>query len=301
MRIVITGSEGLIGRNLRERLLQEGHHVLGYDIKAKVFEENGDIKNYDQLQKIVPETDGIVHLAGVSRVIDGEKDPEDCMRSNVEGTKNIIRAALSSQQRPWILFSSSREVYGEPSVLPVPDTAELKPVNIYGESKVMCEKMILEARKEKLVTGIVRLSNVYGDIQDHSNRVIPAFCRSAAMGGQLRVEGGQNTFDFTHIKDTVNGIFLFINQLEKHRNLPPMHLLTGKGTTLDQLAALAVKYGDMECSVSEYPSRSFDVSKFYGAPIYAEKYLNWSAKIGIEAGVQSFVSAFKSVPERISA
>jgi len=301
VRILITGSEGLIGRNLRETLVRDGHHVLGYDIKAKVFEEKGNIKNFDQLQKVLPETDGIVHLAGVSRVIDGEKDPEECMRTNVEGTKYIIRAALAAQQRPWILFSSSREVYGEPSVLPVPDTADLKPVNVYGESKVMCEKMILDARQGKLVTGIVRLSNVYGDTQDHSDRVIPAFCRTAAMGGQIRVEGGKNTFDFTHIDDTVRGIVSFIHQLAQHRNLPPIPLLTGKGTTLEDLAKLAVKCGDVKCSIVEYPSRSFDVSKFYGVPIYAEKYLNWSAKIGIEEGVQRFVNAFKAVPERISA
>ena len=301
MHILITGSEGLVGRNLRERLLQEGHHVLNYDIKAKVSEDRGDINDFDRLLKIVPKANGIVHLAGVSRVIDGEKDPEECMRTNVEGTRNIIRAALVCKKRPWILFSSSREVYGEPSTLPVPDTAELKHVNVYGESKILCEKMLLEARQEKLITGIVRLSNVYGDIQDHLNRVVPAFCRSAALGGQIRVEGRQNTFDFTHIQDTVDGIILFIHQLAQQKTLPPIHLLTGKGTTLDRLAKLAVKHSNMKCPIVEYPSRSFDVSKFFGAPIYAEKYLNWSSNISIEEGVQRFVSAFKSVPEKISA
>ncbi|VEN74738.1 Epimerase [Candidatus Desulfarcum epimagneticum] len=301
MRILITGSEGLIGRRLRAALAQGGHIALGCDIKADAPDEKGDIRRLSCLEKVAPEVDGIIHLAGVSRVIDGERDPEECMRTNAGGTKNVIKAAMASPNRPWILFSSSREVYGDPSSLPVPDTAALKPVNIYGESKAECERMLLDVRREGLRTGIVRLSNVYGDVKDHADRVVPAFCRAAATGGRIRVEGAQNTFDFTHVDDTARGLMALIDQLGQRENTPPTHLVTGRGVTLEELAKLAVQCGGSDCDIVERPSRSFDVSKFYGDPIRAEKYLGWSAKIRIEDGVKRLVADFKAASERMVA
>src|SRR5690606_18739564 len=186
--------------------------------------------------------------AAVSRVIWGERDPALCRATNEGGTRNVLHAALASPRRPWIVFASSREVYGEPDALPVGEDAPLRPVNVYGETKIAGERLLEEARGAGLATAIVRLSNVYGSVHDHVDRVVPAFARSALAGDPLRIDGAEHTFDFTHIDDTARGIAAVIDALEAgERRLPAIHLLTGVPTTLGELASAAV---DLAASAS---------------------------------------------------
>ena len=107
----------------------------------------------------------------------------------VVGTENVITAALAAPRRPWLLTASSREVYGEPAHIPVVENDTIAPVNVYGRSKMACEEVMLAGRQEGLRGAILRLANVYGSIHDHPDRVIPAFCRAAALGAPMRVEG----------------------------------------------------------------------------------------------------------------
>jgi len=102
---------------------------------------------------------GVVHLAAVSRVIDGERDPARCWAVNVEGTRTVVEAAQSSPLRPWVIYASSREVYGQPSALPASEDCDRAPLNVYGRSKVAAEDLVTASG---LAHAIVRFSNVYG-------------------------------------------------------------------------------------------------------------------------------------------
>ena len=292
-RILITGSEGLVGTSLRAALERDGFDVLGLDLVGAEAEQ-GDVRSAQDVRAAMSDCTGVVHLAAVSRVVWAEHNPEECWRTNVGGLREVIDAAEELAQPPWILFASSREVYGQPDLLPATEDTPLRPVNIYGRSKVEGERILLEARGRRLRTAIARLSNVYGTIHDHADRVVPAFARAAALGSSLRVDGPEHTFDFTHIDDTCRGLLGLVELLSRGQNTPPpVHLLTGEPTTLGELATLAVRLGGMRSPVREAPPRSYDVSHFYGSPARAAQFLDWSPRVRLAAGLGRLIEDFK--------
>ena len=147
-----------------------------------------------------------MHLAAVSRVIWAERAPEDCRSTNIGGLRRVLEVAFEQPVPPWVIFASSREVYGQPRPLPGTEDTPLSPVNLYGRSKVEGERLVEEARASGLRTAAVRLSNVYGSALDHADRVVPAFVWAAVQGNAIRIDGAECTFDFTHIDDTVRGM-----------------------------------------------------------------------------------------------
>jgi UDP-glucose 4-epimerase len=295
-RILVTGSEGLVGRALGRRLTHCGHRVFGFDIAlSEGHPERGDIVDRQALTVRCREVDGIVHLAAVARVRHAEDDPERCWAVNVVGTENVIAAALAAARRPWVLTASSREVYGEPARIPVAESDPIAPSNVYGQSKAACEEATLAGRHEGLRVAILRLANVYGSILDHPDRVVPAFCRAAASGTPMRVEGASYTFDFTHVLDVVRGIEQVVRLLEAGRDdLPPIHLASGRATGLGDLARMANAAGGGQARIDQVANYAYNVSSFVGDPNRAREVLGWEARVPIEAGVRQLVADFRA-------
>lgn len=295
--ILVTGSEGLIGKQLCLSLERLGKSVKRFDIKLpKEHSDFGDILDLNCLSTKLKDCIGIVHLAAISRVVWGEKDPEHCWQTNVIGTQNILRVAKESPLKPWVVYASSREVYGQQQNLPVEIDAICAPMNIYARSKEAAENEVLLARKSLLRTAVIRYSSVYGSVYDHETRVVPAFCRAAVLGAPLQIEGLDNTLDFTHVDDVVKGTIAVINALEQGEGeFPPMHLTTGVPTTLDALARLVCKSAGRELNIIEAPSRSYDVARFWGSTTKTTKLLGWQAEIPVEVGVYDLVQQFKAL------
>lgn len=295
MKILITGSRGLIGKALTNALTEMGIDVVSFDQKNTQKQgKNQNVLDKKQLEKAAHQCHGIIHLAAISRVLWGEKDPDLCWKTNYDGTLNVLNTACTSPHKPWVIFSSSREVYGDPDSFPVLETAPLKPVNIYGRSKAAAEALVLSARTVGINTAVVRYSNVYGAVDDHPDRVIPAFCKAAAKGEPLRVDGLSNTFDFVHLDDTVRGTLKIAERLmEGVQNLPPFHLTTGKATSLKTAADLANTAGGNLSSIIEAPSRTFDVAHFFGDARQTRDILDWSPLVPIEQGIQTLTHLFQ--------
>lgn len=294
MRVAVTGSEGLIGAALCEALAAQGHHVRRLDLALPAdHEAHGDVADAVRVRALVEGCDGVVHLAAVSRVVHAERDPARCERTNVQGTACVVDAALASPARPWVLFASSREVYGEPARLPVREDDPIAPMNHYGRSKAAGEAIVARGRASGLATAVLRFANVYGALNDHADRVLPAFCRGAARGEDLRVDGPMHTFDFTHVSDVVQGALAAVARLASgDRAVPTIHLASGRPTTLGQLAVMAAAAGGWRSEVKLAPARSFDVSRFCGDPTRAKVELGWSARVSIEAGLDALVRAY---------
>ncbi len=282
-RILVTGSEGLVGRALRATLEARENEIVGLDLRGP-GNEVGDVRDSGRMQEAVAECRGIVHLAAVSRVVWAERAPDECRSTNIGGLRCILEVALEQPARPWLLFASSREVYGQPRRLPATEDAPLRPVNVYGRSKVEGERLVEEARAGGLRTATVRLSNVYGSALDHADRVVPAFARAAVDGSAIRIDGAECAFDFTHIDDTVRGMIAAVERLEAGEALPPIHLLTGTPTTLRELAAMAATFAGKRLPVVEAPPRSFDVSRFHGDPSRARELLGWAPRVDLRDG-----------------
>ncbi|MEQ3637674.1 MAG: NAD(P)-dependent oxidoreductase [Thalassolituus sp.] len=298
-KILMTGHLGLVGRCLKPLLESQGYLVQGFDIA----EGSGDICQPEELKQALVRVKGVIHLAAVSRVIWGEQDPGLCWRTNAVASEQLLKVACQQTGiKPWVLVASSREVYGEADVLPVRDSMLLKPVNVYGRAKAYMEEKTLAAREAGLNTAVIRLANVYGCTMDHKDRVLPAFCFNAVRQADLRVDGRNHLFDFTHVSDTVRGLLSVVEQLEHNeKNLPPTHFLPGIGTTLGEAAEMAVKLAESSSRIVEAPPRNYDVSRFIGDSTQAKELFGWQASITPEQGIGLLVEAFKNQSQEVPA
>lgn len=296
-RILITGSSGLIGSALTTLLKARGVAVRGFDLSAN-DQSRGDVCDLAQIQRDITDYDGIIHLAAISRVIWGERDPELCRATNVGGVDNVLKSAAVSKRRPWVIFASSREVYGQPDRLPASEECPLRPVNVYGRSKSEGEGLIETARRNGLRACIIRLSNVFGAIDDHADRVVPAFARAAVMGEALRVDGAGHTFDFTHVDDVARGIVTLADLLQAgEAPPPPIHFVSGQPTTLGELARMAIDIAASPSPVRLAPPRTFDVSTFYGNPSRARAILGWSPQMSLHQGLGRLIKDIRTEME----
>lgn len=291
-RILVSGSQGLIGRALSRCLWESGREVIDYDVRGNV---RGDIRDANCLDALTENCTGIVHLAAVSRVIHGERDPCHCWLVNVQGTKNVIAAAANRgwERAPWVIYGSSREVYGQPTALPVPESAPLRPINAYASSKAAAEELVTAARDSiGLHTSIVRFSSVYGSVDDHGDRVVPAFARAAARGGVLRVDGGETLLDFTHVDDVANALLTMIDLMSTGEWLPTMHLTSGEGTALMDLARMATEISGKGC-IEVACARPYDVSAFVGDPRPSNRLLGWTPSVPLKQGIGVLIEDFR--------
>lgn len=295
MRLLITGSHGLVGSALGAACLRAGHEVVPFDIVRPTASRPEDIRDRAVLAERMEGCDGVIHLAAISRVAWGEERPDLCLSINVEGTRSVAEAALAQRHQPWLIFASSREVYGNPANSMVVEDDPIAPVNTYGRSKAEGERIIEQARTSGLATAIIRLSNVYGGRRDHPDRAVPALLTRALGGEDLVLTGGGNYFDFVHVDDCVTGLMATVGLLAAgERALPPVQLSTGIATSLRQLAQLAIATSASGPHVIEAPARPFDVAGFCGDPARARNLLGWEARIDLPTGLERLMDDLRA-------
>lgn len=292
MKVLVTGSAGLVGRAVSNLLIASGCDVSHFDIAARAQE---DVRNRTSVMNAATDVDGIIHLAAVSRVVWAQRNPELCRSVNKLGVRNVLDAIERSARPPWLIFASSREVYGQQDVLPVKDDADLRPMNVYARSKVFAEQEVARLAADGFIANSVRLSNVYGCPMDHPDRVVPAFARASATGTPIRIEGKQNSFDFTHISDVAEGIVKLAMLAADGETCSPLHLTTGRQTTLDGLANLALVNARRPVPIYEAPPRNYDVANFCGSTSRARDVLGWASTTSIEDGFADLVARFQKI------
>ena len=291
-KILVTGAAGMIGFALSHKLESLGYAVIKSDLR---FCDNSLDFTSHNIIPLLEQCDGVIHLAGISRVIDGEKHTELCKEINVNGTIKFLNFCKNINNKPWFIYGSSREVYGQQKVLPVSEDVTLKPLNVYAESKVSIENTISDLRKHGFKGLILRFSNVYGGMLDHYNRVIPAFCLNALKNDLITIEGSECVFDFTYINDVVDGIALAVNKMQKNiLQEPAIHFTGNRGCNLEHLAKIILKITGSNSNLKYYPARTFDVGKFYGDYSLATKLLNWRPKHSLEDGLKKFIYEIKN-------
>lgn len=264
-----------------------GYDVVPFDLVRPDADALEDICDTSLLASRMEDCDGVVHLAAISRVAWGEARPDLCQRTNVDGVRAVVETAMACTSRPWLLFTSSREVYGNPVRPLVVETDPIQPINVYGRSKAEGERLVNGARDAGLRTAIIRLSNAYGGRRDHPDRAVPSLVARAIVGERLFITGGDNYFDFVHVDDCVVGLLAALDQLAAgERALPPVHLTTGIATSLRTLARMANETGGGASEVEEAPPRDFDVAGFCGDPARARALLGWQAQTDLLMGLE---------------
>jgi len=295
MKILITGSSGFIGSALKAFLEQKEIEVIPFDIKDS---PKYDIRDFESIKKSSLDVIGIIHLAAISRVFTAQEQPHECITTNVGGVSNVLEAARINDKRPWIIFGSSREVYGEPKILPVSENSPKIPINIYGLSKVTGEKLCETYTKYYgLKIRILRFSNVYTGVKDHMDRVTPKFILRALNGQDLYINGsGEEQFDFTYISDTIKGVWGCIKEIENNKTpLDDFNLSIGTPVSLRQLAEIIIEKTGSKSTIRFNESRKYDVNHFYATPKKAIEYLGFEPSISIQEGIELAIKDLKNL------
>lgn len=176
-RILITGGAGFIGSHLTDYFMEKGHHVIVLDnlssgkleyisrwIDTPNFEfHKMDLRNYDETIEVIKNVDVVFHFASNPEVRIGAQKPSDIWENNVITTYNVLEAMRKNKVK-YIVFASSSTVYGDAKKLPTPeDYSPLKPISVYGASKLACEALISGyAHTFKIKALILRYANVIG-------------------------------------------------------------------------------------------------------------------------------------------
>ncbi len=174
MQVIVTGSRGQLGTDVCASLKAKGHTVLALDLP------DVDITNEDQVRSFFNRnrSDAVIHCAAFTSVDRAESDPATCARVNVDGTRNIARAAEKHGAK--LIYISSDYIYGGCGNEPLTETDAPHPVNVYGKTKYEGE---LESRLCSRLF-IVRTSWVFGL---HGNNFVKTILRLSETQDVLRV------------------------------------------------------------------------------------------------------------------
>ena len=242
-KVLVTGSSGTIGTRLCERLQAEtDYQVAGVDRRPNAWNPAvqqittvADLLDLSTFAILPTDVDLVIHLAANARVHDVVLDPDQA-RDNFLTVYNVLEFCRRNKI-PRVLFSSSREVYGNDGGLVHTE----EPVLIYHcESPYAASKVAGEAlvRSYRQCYGIefinVRFSNVYG-MYDESDRVVPLFIKLLKEQQDLTIYGQDKLLDFTYIDDAVHGVMQALARFDRARN-EVYNLAFGAGTTLLEVA-----------------------------------------------------------------
>lgn len=300
MKLLITGISGFIGRSLVKSLVNQKYPFEIYGIDINLLEidteiaemvnftlldlrDNNAVKTYFSSNRF----DGVIHLAAISRVATAELEKEVCIETNLQATKNIVNQ-LSYTPNTWLIYASSREVYGEPENLPVKESDPKHPINIYGECKLQSEYYIQQNVNKYI---IFRFSNVYGNEFDIKERVIPNFVEKAINDEPLIIEGGDQVIDFTYINDVIFSIISGIGGLNRGNiNKDIIHLSPGVGNSIQTVIDIIEEYLGKKVNVQVTDKRDYDVVKFIGDPEHRKQILGEREFKPLKDGLGIYIS-----------
>ena len=300
-RVLITGGNGFIAGHLAERLLARGDPVTMFDVafdrhimQMEACRVEGDVTDYPTVAEAVSEADAVFHLASVSRVAWGQRDPFTCWRTNVLGTMNALEACRRSPSRPLFFFASSTDVYGESRYLPVDEAHPKDPISVYGTTKWCGESACRaygrpDAYGRSVRAVRLRFPNVYGSERDLRDRVVPKFMARALRNEEITLYGGAQVLDFTFIGDAVAGALQAYDGARDGRDGvvgEAFQFVTGTGVSVAELAERIVGITGSSSRIVEDRANAFDVQHFTGTPEKAHRILGYAAKTDLDTGLR---------------
>lgn len=300
MHILITGSSGQIGTNLAMRLLNHGHTMLGLDIRPNEWSNDlptieCDLKDTAHpLESLISSTNGraidlVVHLAAHAKVYELVEQPHRALE-NIEMTFNVLD--FCRKNRLPIIFSSSREVYGDVHHHLTEESCAdfVVAESPYSASKISGEALIYSyAKCYSLPYLVFRFSNVYGRFDndlERMERVIPLFIDRIRNRLPITIFGKEKTLDFTYVDDCVSGIYSGIQKLlslEVYNQT--INLAFGKGNTLDQVVDYISQVLDINPDVHYEPSRPGEVTRYVADISKAIDWLGYQPTTPISEGI----------------
>jgi dTDP-glucose 4,6-dehydratase len=314
MKIIVTGAAGFLGSHLCDRLLKEGHEVIGMDNFITGRPENlahlgnqerftfieHDVSNFIE----VPEggLDAIMHFASPASPNPNSPYgyvnlPIQTMKAGALGTLNSLGVARAYNAR--FLLASTSEIYGDPQVHPQPETywGHVNPIgerSVYDEAKRFAEALTLAYHNSHGIdTRIVRIFNTYGPrMRLDDGRAVPNFIKQALNGQPLTIYGdGSQTRSFCYVDDLIEGIYRLLLS-DEHL---PVNLGNTDEKTILELAEIINSIFENNSGLTILPGKRGEGDPQRRRPDIsrAQKILNWKPTIGLEDGLKKTIPYFQ--------
>ncbi len=311
MRIAVTGAAGFLGSHLAERILEEGHEVVGVDNFVTGSRENlGPLEAFDAFSFIEHDIsdpldidgplDGILHFASPASPVDYLELPIQTLKVGSRGTHHCLGIALAKGAR--FLLASTSEVYGDPLVHPQPESywGNVNPIGfrgVYDEAKRFAEAITMAYhRYHGLDTRIVRIFNTYGPrMRPGDGRVVSNFIVQALRGEPLTIYGdGSQTRSFCYVSDEVDGIWRLFNS----DRVEPTNVGNPNEFTIRELADAVRDEAGSPSELRTLPLPPDDPKVRRPDISVARDVLGWEPVVQLHEGIRRTMPWFRSVLER---
>lgn len=304
MRILVTGGAGYIGSHTSKYLAAAGHEPIAFDDLSQGHEwavkwgplERGSLAEPARLAEVFAahEIDAVVHFAASALVGESMSHPAKYFRNNTVATLNLLEA-MRAAGVGTIVFSSTCATFGDPVRMPIDETHPQAPVNPYGESKLMIEKML---RWYGEIHGLRWMALRYfnaagadpdgeiGEDHDPESHLIPLVI-GAAQGARPPVKifgtdyptpDGTAVRDYIHVMDLADAHLRALDRLGRGTPSQAINLGTGRGHSVKEVVDTVARVSGRDVPFVEAPRRAGDPPELVAAPARAREVLGWTCR-----------------------
>ena len=308
-KILVTGAEGFIGSHLVEELLKKGKKVKAL-VQYNSFSNKGwleeikknknleivfgDIRSFDLIKDVTKGVSKIFHLAALISIPYSYRTPEAFIETNVKGTLNILEAAKLNKVKKIVITSSS-EVYGTASYIPIDENHPIQTQSPYSASKFSADKLAESyALSYNLPIVIARPFNNYGPRQS-TRAIIPAIITQILNNENLKLGKIDTCRDFVYVKDTVDALIKLSNS--KYCKAEVFNICSGKTNSIKniifKISKILKKNFQYKLEKKRLRPKNSEVLILHGCNKKIKKTLNWKPKFSFEKGLSETIQWFK--------
>jgi UDP-arabinose 4-epimerase len=304
MRILVTGGAGYIGSHTAKLLAASGHTPIVFDDMSQGHDwavkwgpaEQGSLSDIDRLRDVFARhgIDAVIHFAASALVGESMSDPAKYFRNNAVGTLNLLDVMRSAGVERFV-FSSTCATYGNPIRVPIDESHPQSPVNPYGESKLMVEKIL---RWYGECYGLRWMALRYfnaagadpegeiGEEHDPESHLIPLVI-GAALGTRpaVRIFGtdydtpdGTAIRDYVHVMDLADAHLRALQTLDAGSASQAVNLGTGRGHSVREVVDTVARVAGRQVPAVESPRRAGDPASLVADPSRARSVLGWHCR-----------------------
>jgi len=302
MNILVTGGAGYIGSILTEELLAEGHDVVVVDnlirghreavAKDAIFVET-DLSDQDALNHIFQRypIDAVMHLAALTSVEESMREPGNYFINNVTYGINLLECMINNDVKR-LVFSSTAAVYGQPQILPITEETHPKPVNPYGESKLMFERVLhwyREAHNLRLISlryfNVAGASKKFGSDHTPETLLIPNIIKVAlgqaryipVFGKDYNTRDGTCVRDYIHVVDIAKAHVSALKSIDE-KGYRIYNLSSGNGFSVNETIETARRVTGGKIPLKVHPRRPGDPPELVASSTLANIEIGWEPK-----------------------
>ncbi len=313
-KILITGATGFVGSHLTELCVEKGFKVVAFDrynpnynlgwLEKSKYKDDinfvfGDVRDYDSVLKATKGCKIVFHLAALIGIPYSYLSPLAYLKTNVEGTYNVLESSKSMDVEQTIVTSTS-EVYGSAKYIPIDEKHPLTAQSPYSASKISADQLALSYwNSYQIPIKIVRPFNIYGPRQSSRAAIPSIIIQALSSKKEIKLGNVKPSRDFTYVTDTCNAFLKILKIKNFFGNT--INIGSNNEYTIESIARKILKKINSKAIVKKEKNRerstTSEVVRLVCDNKQIRKHTNWKPKISIEKGLDRTINWFKENKE----